>query len=62
MRKPNYGFERAQRAKAKEDKAAAKALRKQERALSQESTSADGGAETTAAQDTEHQPPRGTDG
>jgi len=30
LRKPNYGFERAQRNKAKEEKAAAKARKKQE--------------------------------
>lgn len=30
MRKPNYGFERAQREKAKEAKAAAKAQKKQD--------------------------------
>lgn len=30
MRKPNYGFERAQRTKAKEAKAAAKAQKKQD--------------------------------
>lgn len=44
MRKPNYSFERSQRAKAKEEKAKEKAQRKQEK------NAPDPGSDTSASE------------